>query len=427
VREHEKKALTTKAIAAIKPAAPGERDMIWDTLLPSFGIRVTDKGSAAFIVHRRIGKTGSLVRVPIGPPWRVPVPRANGFLPFDLSAAREEARGAIAAMHSGVDPRTKKKEAVEAAKRREESTLGAVAERYITEHVAKLKRPDEVAAGVRRAWEPIWSKPIAEVDEDDVSHIVREIAKDRQYAAYHAFAAGSGLFSWAIAQRRYGLKNSPFRSLKVKDLVGKRDPRQRILSDGELRALWRATSDEAGLGYPLAPFVRMLALTGQRLREVAEAAWAEFDLDNRLWTIPPERMKGDGAHEVPLSEAVVRLLKELPRGRGQFVFSTTDGARPISGFSKGKTRLDRALGDIGGWRFHDIRRTVRTGLGGLPVPTKVAELVIAHAQPGLHKVYDLHKYRDEKRRALDLWASKLLGLVEPNPPGNLVHLASARA
>ena len=46
------------------------------------------------------------------------------------------------------------------------------------------------------------------------------------------------------------------------------------------------------------------------------------------------------------------------------------------------------------------------------MPTKVAELVIAHAQPGLHRVYDLHKYRDEKRRALDLWANKLLVIVD---------------
>ena len=191
--------------------------------------------------------------------------------------------------------------------------------------------------------------------------------------------------------------------------------------------IWRATSEEQGLGYPLAPFVRTLILTGQRLREVADAKWSEFDLEGRLWTIPAERMKGDSAHEVPLSEPVMRLLEELPRGRGPYVFSTTDGARPISGFSKAKARLDRALGDMAAWRFHDLRRSVRTGLGGLPVPTKVAELVIAHAQPGLHKVYDLHRYRDEKRKALDLWASRLLAIVKPDPPGNLVHLASARA
>jgi integrase len=78
--------------------------------------------------------------------------------------------------------------------------------------------------------------------------------------------------------------------------------------------------------------------------------------------------------------------------------------------------------------FHDFRRTVRTALSGLPVPDNVAELVIAHAKPGLHKVYDQHAYRDEKRRALDLWASKLLSIVEPKTSGdNVVFLSSASA
>jgi len=69
-----------------------------------------------------------------------------------------------------------------------------------------------------------------------------------------------------------------------------------------------------------------------------------------------------------------------------------------------KLRIDAAMPDATPWRFHDLRRTMRTGLSGLPVPNNVAELVIAHAQPGLHKVYDLHTYREEKRRALELWA-----------------------
>src|SRR5690242_17907830 len=55
---------------------------------------------------------------------------------------------------------------------------------------------------------------------------------------------------------------------------------------------------------------------------------------------------------------------------------------------------------------------MRTGLGALPVPTNVAEMVIAHVQPGLHRVYGLHKYEDEKRRGLQLWTDRLLAIVE---------------
>ena len=69
------------------------------------------------------------------------------------------------------------------------------------------------------------------------------------------------------------------------------------------------------------------------------------------------------------------------------------------------------MGDMSAWVFHDLRRTMRTHLSSLPVADLVAELVIAHAKYGLHKVYDQHAYRDEKRRALELWANKLFRLL----------------
>jgi hypothetical protein len=64
---------------------------------------------------------------------------------------------------------------------------------------------------------------------------------------------------------------------------------------------------------------------------------------------------------------------------------------------------------------------MRTGLSALPIPDLVRELVIAHAKPGLHRVYDQHSYLDEKRRALDLWAARLRESVQltPGKPANL--------
>jgi hypothetical protein len=56
---------------------------------------------------------------------------------------------------------------------------------------------------------------------------------------------------------------------------------------------------------------------------------------------------------------------------------------------------------------------VRTHLSALPVEDLVRELVIAHAKPGLHRIYDRHGYQDEKRRCLELWEARLLPIVEP--------------
>jgi hypothetical protein len=78
------------------------------------------------------------------------------------------------------------------------------------------------------------------------------------------------------------------------------------------------------------------------------------------------------------------------------------------------------------FKIHDVRRSVRTGLSALPIPDIVRELVVAHAQRGMHRVYDLHAYENEKRHALELWAARLLAIVEP-PPANVVDLAKVRA
>jgi len=137
-------------------------------------------------------------------------------------------------------------------------------------------------------------------------------------------------------------------------------------------------------------------------------------------------MKADAAHEVPLSDDALEILKSLPRfDRGEYLFSTF-GVKPVNGFSKAKAMLDEAMAaELGGvvepFVLHDIRRTMRTGLSALPVPDLVRELVIAHSKPGLHKVYDQHAYRDEKRHALALWAARLRSIIKP-PTSNVIAL-----
>jgi hypothetical protein len=70
---------------------------------------------------------------------------------------------------------------------------------------------------------------------------------------------------------------------------------------------------------------------------------------------------------------------------------------------------------------------MRTALGALPVPSNVCELCIAHAQPGLHKVYDRHSYRDEKRHAFELWAARVADIVGPGGSDNVVRLGRVSA
>jgi integrase len=215
------------------------------------------------------------------------------------------------------------------------------------------------------------------------------------------------------------------RPAQAQAIVGKKAVRTRVLTDPEWRAFWRATGS---MPYPYGPLFRLLALTGQRKSEVADSRWREFDVGKKLWVIPALRMKADAPHVVPLSDDVIAILESVPRlNRGDHLFSTTHGAKPVNGFSKAKVILDwkmRAeLGELPPFVIHDIRRSVRTGLSALPVSSDVAELVIGHARPGLRRVYDQYAFEAEKRRALQLWADRLRDVVE-TAPGNVVALAT---
>jgi integrase len=133
-------------------------------------------------------------------------------------------------------------------------------------------------------------------------------------------------------------------------------------------------------------------------------------------------------HDVPLADDVIAILNALPRFKsGDHLFSVSFGVKPVNNFVKAKASLDRAmraeLGKLDPFVIHDIRRTMRTGLSALSVRPDVAELVIAHALPGIRGVYDKYSFEAEKRQALEKWAARLRDIVQPLP-ANVVKLGT---
>lgn len=197
--------------------------------------------------------------------------------------------------------------------------------------------------------------------------------------------------------------------------------RTRTLTDDEIRALWTALDTvELPSCYPA--YVRALLLTGQRRDEVSELPWSEIDGD--VWTIPASRYKTKRDHVVPLTPTVLSLMGS-PRKRG-FVFSTTDGEVPFSGFSKARSALDKHLPGMEHWTLHDLRRTARSLMSRAGVSSDIAERVLGHVIPGVRGVYDRHEYRAEKRDALERLASEIDRIINP-PSADIISIVKARA
>jgi integrase len=190
-------------------------------------------------------------------------------------------------------------------------------------------------------------------------------------------------------------------------------PRERVLSDAELVALWRACC-EGEFGKT----VRLLILTGARRAEVGGMAWSELVLDGfgtSYWTLPEQRSKNHRSHVIPLSPPALAIIKSVPQqeGRDQLFGVRAEG---FSSGTRGKQALDQRLGDaVKPWRLHDIRRTVATGMAGIGIEPHIIEAVLNHYsahRAGIHGVYNLNKYETQAKSALQRWSRHVLDLIE---------------
>jgi integrase len=198
---------------------------------------------------------------------------------------------------------------------------------------------------------------------------------------------------------------------------GKDRARSRILSDDELRAVWKAAN---AMKNAFGPLTKFLLLTATRRDEAAKMRHSELDRDT--WTIPAARYKNGHDHVVPLSGAAQAIIDDLPTVNGSDLVFTHDGKRPVGGFSKFKARLDRDSG-VTGWRLHDLRRTARSVMSRAGVPTDHAERALGHVINGVRGVYDRHEYLSEKRHAFEALAAQIERIV--NPQKNVVPLRAA--
>jgi integrase len=217
----------------------------------------------------------------------------------------------------------------------------------------------------------------------------------------------------------YGIHRAIVADSPVKLLYrpgGTEAPTERALSETELKAFLfdcKTICRTRRSGHIL----KTLLLTMQRRQELALATKKEFDLENRVWSIPDEHAKKGRGHVLPLSDWAVNEIQSLMNisGTSPYLLPRKNGLEPINPMliTRSVERLVHRFEAAGIERFtpHDLRRTGRTGLASLGIEDEVAERVLNHQKRGMKRVYDRFAYFPQKRDAIEKWATYLSDLL----------------
>jgi integrase len=408
------KRLTVKAIESLKPTSA--RREVPDGDVRGMYLAIQPSGAMSFVLrYRHAGRSRKLT---------------IGGVEMGLGEARRRAEAARAAIAGGKDPAGEKT----ADKAKQADTVEAIVAEFIEKHVERSTKPS-TGAEYKRLFEKqivaAWrGRRLADITRRDVNGLLDEIARHAPIGANRALALLKTFCGWAVS--REIIEHAPTDGVQARSIE---TPRDRALDDRELKIVWSACD---AIGWPYRDIVRLLMLTGARRGEVVGMRWCEIDFDKRLWTLPASRTKNKRSHALPLSSAAIGILRSLPRVDGDLVFPSNNHL-PVSGYSRAKIRLDRAVAEIveeeqstslAQWGFHDLRRSAASGLARIGVDLPVIERVLNHVSGsfgGIVGVYQKHRFEDRMARALDAWAAHIEVLVSGAPTAKVVAFPKERA
>ncbi len=407
----------TKAV--VKAAKPSDsRYRINDATQPGFYLAVYPSGRKSFGLRYRTHDDKQSEKT------------LGDFPSVTPEVAREQAaklRSAV--LLEKADPVAEMRKVRKGGSERRERTIEALVADYLANERRSGKKSEKTIAkaeGILRSsvLPRLGKRPVADVDHIEIAEALEDV---QATAAARSKGNGAGAYNDARKYLLQVFKRGRFVGWITSDpmeLVEARTmkPRDTLLSDDQLRALWEAwdarkvAGDSRGKTSALA--FQFLALTLQRGEEVAGIRWEEVDHDRAVWVIPANRHKQRKEVIVPLSAPALTILDEAealnPGGVGPFVSQTGEGTIRRDSLTQSFSRDCERLG-IEGRTPHDLRRTGRTAISNperLGFPPHIGEAVLSHALgSALMRTYDRNAYLTEKRRALEAWAREVERIV----------------
>jgi integrase len=376
--------------------------LVFDDELPGFGVRIRAGGKRVWVCQYRT--SGRQRRESLGDVRRV-----------DLKTARKAAQKRFAEVLLGGDPQAAKEEARERATRR----IGPLVERFLVQQKTS-RRANTYVANQRylsNYWRPLHSTAVDSVTRRIVAARLSEILTEHGVtAAARARGSLSGFFAWLI-QEGLAEQNPVIGTANPAEQLTARD---RVLTDDELRVIWRACPcDENGVNLDFGNIIKLLMLTGARRDEIGGLRRSEVDLESGILEILGTRTKNHHSLRLPLTTAGISILKSVQQREGRDLLFG-GGPKAFSAWSYCKLMLGARAAAAEGrplaeWRIHDIRRTVATGMAELGIAPHIVETILNHRsghRAGVGGVYNRALYEVEVKRALALWTDHLLSIVE---------------
>jgi integrase len=301
-------------------------------------------------------------------------------------------------------------------------TFQAVAEQWLKRHAQakRLRSEKQITRLLRVHVFPQWAaRPFMDIRRSHVAALldhVEDTTSARQ--ADCVLTVIRSIMHW-FASRNDDYAVPIVRGMRRQN--PKEHARARILSDDEIRAIWKQAEANGKFG----AFVRLALLTAQRRAKVATMKWS--DLDGAEWIIAKEPREKDNAGTLVLPQIALDIINAQPRFVDNPHVFAGRGARPFNGFSKLKKTFDGRLpsGTVAPWAIHDLRRSARSLLSRTDTRPDICERVMGHSVGGaIAQTYDRHSYRDEKRAVLQRLAVLIDGIV--NPRDNVLPMAKPR-
>jgi integrase len=372
-----------------------------------FGIRVSPGGTRTWIYRYRFG--GTIRRVSLGT-----------YSEIGLEEAKARYADAVKLHRQQIDPGALKQE--KQRKELEAPTVGMLANEYLERWAKPRKRSWQedkriLEKDVVPRWGGLKAKTIRK--RDVIALLDGIVDRGAPIQANRTLACVRRMFNFAAEKDL--IDASPCAGIKAPSAENQRDC---VLGEKEIWLFW-TNLNTAPMSLQIRLALRLQLVTAQRKGEVITMEWRDLDLESGVWTIPKEKAKNKIANRVPLSPialGIIRDLKALANG-STWVFSSRGQSGHVRGDSINEA-LARSLDHIGVGNFvpHDLRRTASTYLSALGTPRLVLDKILNHVDRSTTSPYDQHTYDGEKRAALELWARRLVEIVEGTASGNVIKL-----